>query len=209
MKHSKKTLILGGISLAVLIFGFLGLLFNIVSLSVFGQKASVNGFSVIFEYPAAIEDIGAWLGLYSIAYIIVWIVFLGIVSYSFVKKETKSFLKMCLINNIVICGLTLGYMFNGILAVLTAKESVEGMYSGLVDANTLAFLPFIIIASLLVAYFVVKRYLSEDFSMGRVNNPTNKEAVIGRADELKKYKELFDAGVISQEEFEEKKKQLL
>ena len=32
---------------------------------------------------------------------------------------------------------------------------------------------------------------------------------IGVADELKKYKELLDSGVISQEEFDAKKKQLL
>lgn len=35
------------------------------------------------------------------------------------------------------------------------------------------------------------------------------EIVQSNADELKKYKELFDSGVISQEEFEQKKKQLL
>lgn len=43
------------------------------------------------------------------------------------------------------------------------------------------------------------------------NNPTQKKAysTIGLADELKKYKELLDTGVITQEEFEKKKKQLL
>lgn len=34
-------------------------------------------------------------------------------------------------------------------------------------------------------------------------------ATLGTADELKKYKELLDGGVITQEEFDEKKKQLL
>ena len=34
-------------------------------------------------------------------------------------------------------------------------------------------------------------------------------ATIGIADELKKYKELLDGGVITQEEFDAKKKQLL
>lgn len=38
---------------------------------------------------------------------------------------------------------------------------------------------------------------------------TNQTANYGSADELKKYKELLDTGVISQEEFDAKKKQLL
>ena len=36
-----------------------------------------------------------------------------------------------------------------------------------------------------------------------------KPAFIGTADELKKYKDLLDSGVITQEEFDAKKKQLL
>ncbi len=38
---------------------------------------------------------------------------------------------------------------------------------------------------------------------------TAKIQLISNADELKKYKELFDQGVVTQEEFDEKKKQLL
>lgn len=43
------------------------------------------------------------------------------------------------------------------------------------------------------------------------NNPPQKReySAVGQADELKKYKELLDAGVITQEEFDAKKKQLL
>jgi len=41
----------------------------------------------------------------------------------------------------------------------------------------------------------------------RQNNPT--VSSISSADELKKYKDLFDAGVLTQEEFEQKKKELL
>ena len=39
------------------------------------------------------------------------------------------------------------------------------------------------------------------------DKPDNANA--GNADELKKYKDLLDSGVISQEEFDAKKKQLL
>ena len=45
--------------------------------------------------------------------------------------------------------------------------------------------------------------------MERQNNTPVNAAINNNADELKKYKELFDQGVITQEEFDAKKKQLL
>ena len=47
-----------------------------------------------------------------------------------------------------------------------------------------------------------------NFIQKRMNNG-NITVAVSNADELKKYKELFDAGVITQEEFDAKKKQLL
>ena len=41
------------------------------------------------------------------------------------------------------------------------------------------------------------------------NGKTQPTAAVSAADELKKFKELLDSGVISQEEFDAKKKQLL
>ena len=49
----------------------------------------------------------------------------------------------------------------------------------------------------------MERQHSEKQSDTQSNNSTS------NADELKKYKELFDGGVITQEEFDAKKKQLL
>ena len=39
--------------------------------------------------------------------------------------------------------------------------------------------------------------------------PENQNTTLSNADELKKYKELLDSGIITQEEFDAKKKQLL
>ena len=57
----------------------------------------------------------------------------------------------------------------------------------------------------------LKNYLMENIAKYKKESPvvstiTNQSS---NADELKKYKDLFDAGVITQEEFDEKKKQLL
>ncbi|MBR5012842.1 MAG: SHOCT domain-containing protein [Clostridia bacterium] len=42
-----------------------------------------------------------------------------------------------------------------------------------------------------------------------MNAQQNGQSAISSADELKKFKELLDMGVITQEEFDQKKKQLL
>ncbi len=53
--------------------------------------------------------------------------------------------------------------------------------------------------------------LRQNKILSRINKPTSSPQVssLGVADELKKYKELLDLGVLSQEEFDAKKKQLL
>lgn len=43
----------------------------------------------------------------------------------------------------------------------------------------------------------------------KAKNPTLSASTLSAADELKKYKDLFDSGTITQEEFNAKKKQLL
>ena len=45
--------------------------------------------------------------------------------------------------------------------------------------------------------------------IAEINNKQNSSFVVSAADEIKKYKELLDSGVITQEEFDVKKKQLL
>lgn len=48
-----------------------------------------------------------------------------------------------------------------------------------------------------------------DEDIAKINAQQNGQSAISSADELKKFKELLDMGVISQEEFDQKKKQLL
>ena len=49
----------------------------------------------------------------------------------------------------------------------------------------------------------------DDLNASESTPEKHKSAYIGSADELKKYKDLLDCGVITQEEFDAKKKQLL
>lgn len=50
---------------------------------------------------------------------------------------------------------------------------------------------------------IERQHLKKDFSENKVENNISEE------DELRKYKALFDDGIITQDEFEKKKKQLL
>lgn len=55
----------------------------------------------------------------------------------------------------------------------------------------------------------IANYIRERISEAKSKNNSTVIAQVSSADELKKYKELLDSGVITQEEFDAKKKQLL
>ena len=55
----------------------------------------------------------------------------------------------------------------------------------------------------------VKELTEEEFKAIQSRNNTSAAPALSTADELKKFKELLDAGIITQEEFDAKKKQLL
>ena len=64
--------------------------------------------------------------------------------------------------------------------------------------------PFKTNAEMEVTYKIIMQFYNE-----YKNKESNKGGTISTADEIKKYKDLLDAGIISQEEFDVKKKQLL
>ena len=55
----------------------------------------------------------------------------------------------------------------------------------------------------------IKNYVHEKIRASKNPKPTITTQAVSPADELKKFKELLDAGIITQEEFDAKKKQLL
>ena len=58
------------------------------------------------------------------------------------------------------------------------------------------------------AYVEIKKAF-EDYKATPIETTTNAIPQASGADEIKKYKELLDMGIITQEEFDAKKKQLL
>lgn len=68
---------------------------------------------------------------------------------------------------------------------------------------------FYILAALLLCSAVLSFLIATEKLKNTPKSSTAKLTVTSNADELKKYKELLEAGVITQEEFDAKKKQLL
>lgn len=186
------------------LFAFLALAFKIydVKIEFLGTKtqASGNGFQIISKYPEVLEEIGNWLGVYSIVLIIAIIVEVIIYGVMFAKKAQKLTLteKIFVILNVV---LSLIYMING----LNAKSTIEEQ-STMYVVSTLAFVPFIIVAIFAIAYFMVSFVVKENFALSAKAAKSN---TVSAADELVKYKQLLDSGAITQDDYEAKKKELL
>lgn len=108
------------------------------------------------------------------------------------------------------------YMIEGIVI------AVESSFA-LASATTISPVLFSIQLALLIAYFVCKKYrhTNTEFSTITQTDKSNNQALyirnipnqntnnINSAEELIKYKQLLDIGIISQEEFDKKKRELL
>ena len=158
---SKKSLIMGGIAVLVALLNIITLLFTLakIEVSLFGvsKEMSVTGFSVISEYPAAIEKVGGWVSFYSIVHIIVSVAIICVFLYKFFKKDSYDLLQFAKKSNIISVILSVIYMINGFMTVSAAKKSGEGLY----QVSGAAFVPFILILLLVIVYFAVNTYLHE------------------------------------------------
>lgn len=95
------------------------------------------------------------------------------------------------------------------LNAVSANQTFKNDYPVLTDRNRILF------SSGMFSYKLANEFaveISQKIRLALENykeNPSDATATISNADEIKKYKELLDMGIISQEEFEAKKKQLL
>lgn len=206
---SIKRIILLSLTALISAFNILTLLFTIVDINVsaFGTylNASVNGFSVMDKYPAAIEDCGAWLGIYSIIHIIFAVIILFAATLSFFKKEWEEFIGLAKITNVISCILAFVYMINGTIAVSEAESSGSSFYK----VTTAAFVPLIFIVIFTASFFAVKALMNDSFSFKKAEKKAEQSTAVNAADELLKYKNLLDQNAITEEEYEKKKNQLL
>ena len=96
------------------------------------------------------------------------------------------------------------YMINGFLTKSTADEVLDG-YG---EIHTYAYIPFILAVVLVVAYFLLKAFLPEEMG-AKAKAQQSAKSENQALQTLLQYKALLDSGVITQEEFEAKKAELL
>lgn len=86
-------------------------------------------------------------------------------------------------------------------SLLGGRESTGGAFSAASDENTITFGK----STLNDEAEKIAEFINRRIGLARSSGSN----MLSSADELKKFKELLDAGIISQEEFDAKKKQLL
>ncbi len=208
-KISTKRIVCIILYVLIIVFTFLALGFNLYEaeggMDIYDEyyyaHTEGNGFSVILAYPLALARIGDYLGIYSL--IMMLIVIAQAITYGIMvgnkAKKTTLIEKIFIIIDVV---LTLVYMVNGFYA----KGEIQN-FSPLYKVSTVAFIPFIIICIFAMGYFLVDLF-------GNINKGKTKEKIVRLngmqvIDELERYIQLLDAGVITQEDYEMKKKELL
>lgn len=224
MKNKKLFTLLA--AFGTMLFAFLALCFNIVTVSADFVDVSVaeNGFDLLggTEYDDFVDCAG-WLQTFSILLLIAVIAEALIYAYlAYTKNEkTQKTLKIFVIVNVV---LTLIYMINGFIAVGDVESTLSDLSDDLdigeyIDIATEAFLPLIFTALCAVAYFVLDRMpetvgvqptvVKESVAAASASETKGYIDDEHTADMLIKYKGLLDQGVITQEEYDQKKTELL
>lgn len=160
-------------------------------------RISMSFFNAVFSG----NTVHIILGLLVYAGLIAGIV-LAILQYS--SKNEKQNNKVM----IVISGITLAiYLVCSISLFMFDIETTYWRYD--YEASVLFWVVAILMV-MLVAFSVFSYVkINNDGLIVNENNNVQNSVNISDADELKKYKELLDEGIISQEEYEQKKKQIL
>lgn len=96
-------------------------------------------------------------------------------------------------------GFTTGYIQ---FSLSGGRENADGVMGAMQDENSIAIKSKAVVEAERIVEFINQK-------LHTLKSGRNMNGVISAADEIKKYKELFDLGIISQEEFEIKRKQLL
>lgn len=229
-QFTTKRLITGIFAFAIGLMTLLTLLIPFLQVDIFGLKLSETGFSMFdFKFDKINEPYEAFaylLGVVSIFQLSasVTTMIFAILSIFFFEEPIKNRILVSCVN---VCLLfTLIYMIIGIMYPILAPYYVlssDGSFA-LSDYNdgygviaafntyTLAYIGFIINILLATGYNICAIVIKtpKKSSEGDMQTPQrNIETVKGISEGLKLYKELLDAGIITQEEFEKKKQEIL
>ena len=219
MKLNIKKIILLSICAAMALMVVLGLLFNVIQLSNKGEVADHdNGFTLLsFNSDFILVSAYNWgaivCGVIDLLILLSGIVALILAAYSFVKINKESRFSLAII--IIAMVTSFLYMIEGIVFVSICKETYTTLLTKYL--HTVSFVPFILQTVLLATYIACNKLIkcADDVTQPHQNatrtSPVSSDIhqASNKIELLKQYKELLDNGVITQEEFDAKKKEWL
>ena len=204
----------------MLLFGLSAAIIGLASTSSLSVTASniENGFDLLSfrsKIPFMNKDENAWVrncvGVFGVLQLIlsVAIIISGLICFLQNSKNAEG---------ASVVFMTAGVFFSAIYMVLgiVYLNIYKGSFSSTSDYGymqtqtyTKAWIPFVLCLTIYVAYFVLKRVLKDDLIIGGKSAENSKKDEIKDIDALIKYKELLDKGIITEEEFAEKKRKIL
>lgn len=219
-KKKIKEYVLGGIALFIALFTLIGMAFNLTQMQNFKEyekdsryRYHENGFTMLGFKSDLIGEGYDWanalLGVFNLFHLLACIVAIGLVVLSFLacKNKKKVF-------NIV--AIAIGIFFSLLYLIEGAVFSSMLKDEYRVKFDTVSFVPFIIVAVFAIAYIAVAKLwvINENEETKEVRGavPTvTAEPAEKKIDvvQIKQLKELLDMGAITQEEYDEQKREIL
>lgn len=203
---------------------------TLIALSFTLQKVDVltvvfkeNGFDLLDMKSIFISEEFAWgsaligsFGILQLCLSLVTIV-ISVVSFFIFSAQTNK--TCCMALNIaslaflflyLLEGVIFNSIYNGVGAYIEGVSFDE--YAS--DPSTSSYIPFIIGCIIMAGYFVCTFIINDNFALPNVSKVRQTKSWRAQdyevvADTLKKYKELLDSGIITQEEFYLKKQEIL
>lgn len=207
------------ILISSIIFAFLGFIFLIVNINNFTDDGNKGALYYIaldgkhwLKYDPVLESKGGYSVVYvssfwefPYVYIAIGCLAISALLLIFYFMTSKMYL---LITNKHVCGRT--YFGRKIDVPVDSISSVSStLFKGVSITAASRKTSFLLIENSEKMRSLLYQLLTDKQNRTMKENISNVASPTSNADELKKYKELLDSGVISQEEFDSKKKQLL
>lgn len=212
MKRSIRQVVLLIICTAMALAVILGLLFNVIGIK--GQNLDAQNGFILLSFSKtflANQAYSGFFGIINTLMLVGGITSIILVILSFLGKG-RSYFQLI----VIIIAMTAGvlYLMEGCVIVSLPKEDFLKISYAIYAQNlyTASYFPLIIQSALLIAYLICNKCIRDiPFSERKKEIVASNEfrTMTERVTLLKQYKELFDGGVITQEEFEAKKKELL
>lgn len=193
------------------IMPFITLFFNLLSV---GETQS-SGYSMLgFSSPLLSKQYSWFAGILGIFSIFTLFaggigVFLSIKNFNSNKNDKTDVLVMFIALIVTVLYTIEGLVFKVIFNNQVSQETQDFLN---VYAKTSSFIPLIIVVIFVAFYFFIPfldKILKQSIEENESKNAEPIQSAKELAETLKQYKELLDSGIISQEEFDAKKKELL